>query len=130
MVTTTKKFAVKPASPAAKKSLGTAAPLQSAANPTELSIRVMAKTPPEALDKTKTEKTSKSKTAKLVRDRFAIPKIEYAILGDLKYRSENLARPAKKSELLRAGIKALAAMSEADFLSALDALPQTKTKKS
>ena len=49
------------------------------------------------------------------------------MLDDLKARANKLASPAKKSELLRAGIKALAAMSDAAFKVALRAVPVIKT---
>jgi hypothetical protein len=64
---------------------------------------------------------------KLVRDSFTIPKSEYAVLGELKQRAARLARPVKKSELLRAGITALGGMADQSFLSALDAVPSLKT---
>jgi hypothetical protein len=65
--------------------------------------------------------------AKLVRDSFTIPKSEYVVLESLKVRAANLTRPAKKSELLRAGIGALKAMSDAAFLAALSGVPSLKT---
>jgi hypothetical protein len=49
------------------------------------------------------------------------------VLADLKQRAAKLARPAKKSELLRAAIKALAALSDAAFLTALAQVPALKT---
>ena len=64
---------------------------------------------------------------KLVRDSFTIPKSEYAVLAGLKLRAANLKRPAKKSELLRAGVGALNAMSDKAFLLALNAVPSLKT---
>jgi hypothetical protein len=64
---------------------------------------------------------------KLVRDSFTIPKNEYVILDDLKQRAARLARPAKKSEILRAGIAALQAMPDESFLSALAIVPSLKT---
>jgi len=67
------------------------------------------------------------KRDKLVRDSFTMPKGEYALLADLKQRATTLARPAKKSELLRAGIKALAAMGDTAFLAALYDVPALKT---
>ena len=69
----------------------------------------------------------KAKKPKLVRDSFTIPKAEYTVLDDLKERAVKLNSPAKKSELLRAGIKALAAMSDAALLVALRAVPAIKT---
>ena len=75
----------------------------------------------------KLEKPAKPKKPKLVRDSFTIPKLEYVVLEALKQRAIGLAQPAKKSELLRAGIKALAAMSDTDLRTALQAVPAIKT---
>ena len=72
-------------------------------------------------------KVEKVKKSKMVRDSFTIPKAEYLVLEALKERAVKLSRVAKKSELLRAGIKALEAMSDAAFLSALTAVPAIKT---
>nr|WP_315204418.1 hypothetical protein [uncultured Albidiferax sp.] len=72
-------------------------------------------------------KPAKIKKPKLVRDSFTIPKAEYTVLDDLKLRAMALAQPAKKSELLRAGIKALAAMSDIALQAALQAVPTIKT---
>jgi len=64
---------------------------------------------------------------KLVRDSFTMPDGEYAVIDQLKQRALRLKRPAKKSELLRAGIKALAALGDAQLLSALSVVPAIKT---
>lgn len=69
----------------------------------------------------------KSKKDKLIRDSFTIPKAEYAVIDELKQRSIGLVRPAKRSELLRAGIKLLASLSDAALLSALGQVPTIKT---
>ena len=68
-----------------------------------------------------------TKKHKLVRDSFTIPKAEYTVLDDLKQRAARLMHSAKKSELLRAGVKALAAMSDTEFLNALKQVPAIKT---
>ena len=65
--------------------------------------------------------------SKLVRDSFTIPKAEYAALNELRQRSTRLAQPAKKSELLRAGIELLKGLSDKAFLEALAAVPNLKT---
>lgn len=64
---------------------------------------------------------------KLVRDSFTIPKLEYTVLESLKVRAASLARPVKKSELLRAGISALNAMGDKAFLAAMNGVPSLKT---
>jgi hypothetical protein len=75
----------------------------------------------------KAEKPVKAKKVKLVRDSFTIPKSEYLALDDLKLRAADLKHPIKKGELLRAGIKALASMTNAQLLIALQAVPTLKT---
>ena len=67
------------------------------------------------------------KKHKLVRDSFTIPKAEYGVLDELKQRAATLAHPAKKSELLRAGIKILNALPDAAFIAALAQVPTVKT---
>lgn len=64
---------------------------------------------------------------KLVRDSFTIPKAEYSVLESLKARAADLKRPTKKSELLRAGIAALNAMTDKAFLAVLSGVPSLKT---
>ena len=68
-----------------------------------------------------------SKKPKLVRDSFAIPKNEYQALGQLKERALALDRPTRKSEVLRAGIAALARLGDLDFIAALNSVPTIKT---
>lgn len=82
---------------------------------------------PKKADGKKHPKESRDKKPKLVRDSFTIPKPEYAVLEALKLRAARAGAPAKKSEVLRAGIKALAALPDADFVAALAAVPSLKT---
>jgi len=72
-------------------------------------------------------KEAKAKKPKLVRDSFTIPKDEYAVVETLKQRAAALAQPAKKSELLRAGLKLLTTLSDTALRSALQAVPSIKT---
>ena len=72
-------------------------------------------------------KADKPKKPKLVRDSYTIPKAEYVVLEELKLRAAKLGQPAKKSELLRAGLKALASMADAAFKSSVAAVPALKT---
>ncbi len=72
-------------------------------------------------------KAEKPKKPKLVRDSFTIPKGEYVVLEELKQRAAKLGQPAKKSEVLRAGVKALAALADEAFGAALRAVPAVKT---
>ncbi len=76
---------------------------------------------------TKAVKPVKAKKPKLVRDSFTIPKDEYVVIDSLKTRAGKLGQAVKKSELLRAGVKALAAMSDIQFKAALNNVPTIKT---
>jgi len=75
----------------------------------------------------KAPKPVKTKKPKLVRDSFTIPKDEYVVIESLKTRAGKLGQAVKKSELLRAGVKALAAMSDIQFKAALNNVPTIKT---
>ena len=75
----------------------------------------------------KAPKPVKIKKPKLVRDSFTIPKDEYVVIESLKTRAGKLGQAVKKSELLRAGVKALAAMSDIQFKAALNNVPTIKT---
>ena len=78
--------------------------------------------------KTKPELANeKERKPKLVRDSFTIPKDEYAAIEALKIRAMTQGLAIKKSELLRAGLMALTAMSDARLKAALVAVPTLKT---
>ncbi len=93
----------------------------------KIAVKAPAKAKAKAIPQAKIEKVSKLKKPKLVRDSFTIPKAEYTVLDELKQRATQLASPVKKSELIRAGVKALAAMSDSAFLATLKSVPTIKT---
>lgn len=74
----------------------------------------------------KNAKAGKAPKARLVRDSFRFPEAEYAVLDALKDRAVKAGKAVKKSELLRAGLKALAALPDLAFHAALDVLPPRK----
>jgi len=82
---------------------------------------------PKPAKPVKAVKPAKVKKPKLVRDSFTIPKDEYVVIDSLKIRAGKLGQAVKKSELLRAGVKALAAMSDIQFKAALSNVPTIKT---
>lgn len=116
--TRTRKAAVaaKPITPSAPKPVAKPATKKPVVKP---AAKVAAKTAPV--------KAAKAKKPKMVRDSFTFPKTEYAVLAALKLRAAKLGKPAKKTEVLRAGIKAIAAMTDAALLAALQAVPSLKT---
>lgn len=66
------------------------------------------------------------KPEKPVRDSFTMPAADFALVAVLKSRALEARRPAKKSELLRAGLHALHGLSPAALAKALDALAPVK----
>ncbi len=104
-----KKAAAKPV----RKTTATKAPIQVAT--------------PKPVKPVKAVKPAKVKKPKLVRDSFTIPKDEYVVIDSLKVRAGKLGQAVKKSELLRAGVKALAAMSDIQFKAAMSNVPTIKT---
>lgn len=75
----------------------------------------------------KVDKADKTPKLKMERDSFTMPKAEYAQLYVLKERLLKLNTPAKKSELLRAGIMQLTMMSDAVLQAAMSKVPTIKT---
>ena len=126
--------AAKPTKPA-KPSQPVAAPkapkASKAAKPAKKAVaeKTPASKPVKAAAAVKPSKATepKGKKPKLVRDSFTIPKDEYTVLDTLKDRATALAHPVKKSELLRAGLKVLAGLSDSALRSALQAVPSIKT---
>src|SRR6266568_507596 len=76
--------------------------------------------PPAAEPKHKTKE-------KLVRDSFTMPRSDFELIALLKERALTFKRPTKKSELLRAGLQAMAALNQKQLQTALDRLPLLKS---
>jgi len=110
---------------AAKPTLAKVSPAKKAA-PTKAAPK---KADPKKDEKVKAAKPVKEKTPKLKmeRDSFTMPKTEYAQFHVLKERLNKLGQPAKKSELLRAGIMQLSAMTDAALKAAMSKVPAIKT---
>jgi hypothetical protein len=70
---------------------------------------------------------AKLKKPKLVRDSFTFPKDEYQAIASLKHKALGLKHSAKKSEILRAGLKLLSGLNDKAFLAALTTVPALKT---
>lgn len=73
----------------------------------------------------KTEKPAKVRR-KPVRDGFTMPEADFGLIATLKARALSAKREAKKSELLRAGLHALAALPTPALVAALDQLDPVK----
>ena len=99
-------------SPAAKKAVGA----KKAAAPAPAPVAAVVT--PEPRHKAKD---------KLVRDSFTMPRSDFELIALLKERALTFKRPTKKSELLRAGLQALAALNQKQLQTALDRLPLLKS---
>lgn len=85
-----------------------------------------AKAAPKATKSAKAPKKPPKLKALLVRDGFTMPEADFALIATLKARALAAQRDAKKSELLRAGLHALAALDSASLVAALGALEPVK----
>jgi hypothetical protein len=114
------KAAKKPAEPVAKSAprkavKANAKPAtQPAAKPPVAAVTVKAKS--VAPKRRKPEKLAKPK---LVRDSFTMPQADFDLVDVLKQRALNFRHSAKKGELLRAGLQALASLSDVQLQAAL-----------
>jgi len=72
------------------------------------------------------DKSAKAKE-KLVRDSFTMPRSDFGLIQQLKDRAMAFSHAPKKSELLRAGLHALAAMPDAALQGLLKGLPALKS---
>lgn len=112
------------------------APVKTAATPAVLEEVVAPATTPatteitpvtEVLIIAEQGKIKKAKKPKLVRDSFTIPADEYAIIDTLKARCLTAGVAVKKSELLRAGLLTLQALTDKKLAETLDKLEKLKT---
>ena len=101
-----------------------AQPLGQALPPPELP---KSKKPAKVAKPEKAPKPAKPKKFKLVRDSYAMPENEYEAFCALKKRLAALGNESKKSELLRGGIAALAALNDAELLTAMGSVHKIKT---
>jgi hypothetical protein len=62
----------------------------------------------------------------LVRDSFTMPETEFGLIAALKAKALDTRRAAKKSELLRAGLRLLSGLEAKALVAALDQLEPVK----
>jgi len=103
-----------------------AAPVKSGTATPVTSNKFKAK-PAKAVAAVTAEPVHKLRKSKLVRDSFTIPDHEYKLIQTLKARAIQHGLPLKKSELIRAGILKLVALSDADFKKTISAVDIIKT---
>jgi hypothetical protein len=124
----TSKPAAKRASPARK------APVAKAPAPVKAPAPIKAPEPIKSLEPAKVTQAPKAtkgpklpKKEKLVRDSFSMPESDFKLISAVKKRALAFERVTKKSEVLRAGLKALQGLSETQLKALLETLPVIKT---
>ncbi len=127
MSTTAQKTIQKPATKKAVVKKVAAKPVRKTTAKAPIKAAPVKAAPAKPAKPVKAPKPVKAKKPKLVRDSFTMPKDEYVVIESLKTRAGKLGQAVKKSELLRAGVKALAAMSDIQFKAALNNVPTIKT---
>mgnify|MGYP005804745775 CR=1 FL=1 len=80
-----------------------------------------------APEKSVAKKPKKEHKEKVVRDSFTMPQSEYQKIAEIKETCLKSGLPVKKSEVLRAGLKALCGMNAAQLKRALAGLEKIKT---
>ena len=128
---TTKKISAVSANTSAKKSSvkktplrKTPAPKKIAANPLE---KAAVKMPAGAASKQADKKTKKEHKEKVVRDSFTMPQSEYQKIAEIKETCLKAGLHVKKSEVLRAGLKALCEKNAAQLKRSLSSLEKIRT---
>ena len=112
----------------ARKSPVNKVPAVQATQPVEASEPVKSIEPAVAGQTPKASKGPKlPKKEKLVRDSFSMPESDFKLISAVKKRALAFERVTKKSEVLRAGLKALQGLSETQLKALLETLPVIKT---
>ena len=115
--------------PAKAKPVAAKKPASRPANKTTTAPTRKASAKPRAKAATTAQPAAETrlKKPKLVRDSFTFPKDEYQAIAGLKQKAHGLKHSAKKSEILRAGLKLLSSLNDKAFLAALANVPALKT---
>ena len=111
---------------AAAKGVRPTARKKAAAAKTPAVAKVVAVNPVVVTKPTKPNATIETVDTKVVRDGFTMPKGDYDLLKSLKAQCLASGVDVKKSELLRAGVQALATLPAAELLKRMRALPAVK----
>jgi hypothetical protein len=103
------------------------APLKGAASVAKKTARPVAKLSAKSAPKAAVKKPKKEHKKKVVRDSFTMPQSEYQKIADIKATCLKAGMHVKKSEVLRAGLKALAGLNATQLKRALSELEKIKT---
>jgi len=104
------------------KAIEKKASVEKAPVPAKAAAKAAGAAPKQAANKPK-----KAPKVKIVRDSFTMPQGEYQKIAEIKEICLEAGLPVKKSEVLRAGLKALAGLNAAQLQRALAGLEKIKT---
>jgi hypothetical protein len=93
----------------------------------EVAAKVVVKAAKAAKEAKFAKEPKLAKKPQVVRDSFTMPENEYLKIAEIKEKGVKAGLQVKKSEVLRAGLKALCAMDEAQLKAALNGLDKIKT---
>lgn len=113
-----------------KRTVGTATKLAATKAPirkTATATGVAAKQPDKKILKQSAKPLKKERKVKVVRDSFTMPHSEYQKIAEIKEICLQAGIHVKKSEVLRAGLKALTKLTDAQLKRTLDGLEKIKT---
>lgn len=113
-----------------KRTVGTATKLAAIKAPvrkTATATAVAAKQPDKKILKQSAKPLKKEHKVKVVRDSFTMPHSEYQKISEIKEICLQAGMHVKKSEVLRAGLKALTKLTDAQLKRTLDGLEKIKT---
>ena len=102
-------------------------PLKSTAVPAKKTTKPAAKPSVKDAPRTAVKKPKKEHKMKVVRDSFTMPQNEYQKIAEIKATCLKAGMHVKKSEVLRAGLKALAVLNATQLKRALSELEKIKT---
>lgn len=72
-------------------------------------------------------KDEKSNTARVIRDSFTMPAVDYELISELRTRCMKAGVGITKSELLRAGLNALGSMTDKELVKVIEKLEKVRT---
>lgn len=124
---TTKKTAAKPAAVSARKAPAKKPRVKRTPAAAKAGSAVPAKAVAKAVLRSVEKKPKKEHKKKVVRDSFTMPQNEYAKIAEIKDICLKAKLHVKKSEVLRAGLKLLAALNATQLKLALGSLEKIKT---
>jgi len=128
---TTRKQTTAKAVTSAKAAPAKKAPVKKAPSPAKpaakTAVIAAAKTQLGATQKPAAKKPKKNHKEKVVRDSFTMPQDEYQKIAEIKKTCLNAGLHVKKSEVLRAGLKALSGMNATQLKQSLSGVEKIRT---